>query len=168
MKETESPKQNKTGNEFLQEQELYQTIRSVFGFNFVTGLPCGELRNFISQSSMDKEVRHFPCSNEREAIGVATGAWLAGEKPVVYMQNSGFFLSSNDIGSLLLACRIPIVLVVSWRGAPGETATQHFATGAATEPLLKAFSIPYLTEINEQGIQNLCRQMLKSKNQFVF
>lgn len=150
-------------NEILSNPELYEAVRLTFGFNFVTGLPCGELRDFIAQSSRDREVLHFPASNEREAIGIAAGAWLAGEKPVVYMQNSGLFLSSNDIGSLLIACRIPVVMVVAWRGASGETATQHLATGAATEPLLEAFGIPFSYELTLENIEQLFQQMTEQQ-----
>jgi len=156
-------KQGYASNETLSNSELYEAVRLTFGFNFVTGLPCGELRDFIAQSSRDREVLHFPASNEREAIGISAGAWLAGEKPVVYMQNSGLFLSSNDIGSLLIACRIPIVMVVAWRGASGETATQHLVTGAATEPLLETFEIPYSHELSPKTIEQLFQQMTEQQ-----
>ena len=145
--------------ETLSNAKLYEVMKPVFGFTFVTGLPCGELRYFIAEASTDREVLHLPTSNEREAVGIAAGAWLAGEKPVLYMQNSGLFLASNDIGSLLLACKIPVPIVASWRGVPGETATQHFATGAATEPLLDAFRVPHVSEANMWDLIALYQKM---------
>lgn len=146
-------------SEILTNSELYESLKSIFRFTFVSGLPCGELRNFIAEASQDKEVFHLPASNEREATGIATGAWLAGKQPILYMQNSGLFLASNDIGSLILACKIPIPIIASWRGAPGETATQHFVTGSATEPLLNSFGIPYVSEANKAELEALGRQM---------
>lgn len=149
--------------EHLTGRELYRALKNIFNTNYVTGLPCGELREFIHAASHeDPESIHLQASNERESVGIAAGAWLGGKKPILYMQNSGLFEASNDLGSLLIASEIPAVFVVSWRGSPGENATQHFATGAATKPLLDAFKVPYidlpsrdkLTELQEWQSQN--------------
>jgi phosphonopyruvate decarboxylase len=142
--------------EHLTGKELYQALRDIFEINYVTGLPCGELREFIATASKeDSESLHLQASNEREAVGIAAGSWLGNKKPVIYMQNSGLFESSNDLGSLLIASKIPTIFVVSWRGAPGENATQHFATGAATKPLLEAFGIPYTDRASKNELAKL-------------
>jgi len=149
--------------DLIPESELYGNLKTCFKFDVVSGLPCGELRHFISESANDKEALHIRATNEREAVGVACGSWLAGKNPVLYMQNSGLFEASNDIGSLLIPCKIPALFVVSWRGAPGETATQHLYTGAATIPLLKSFGLPYITEINEKNLLQLQEKMKDSQ-----
>lgn len=154
--------QSKSENEPVSECDLYKAAKEVFQFNFVSGLPCGELRNFIAESSSDPEVVHVQTTNERESIGVTQGAWLAGRQPVLYMQNSGLFEASNDLGSLLIPCKTPALFIVSWRGAPGETATQHFTTGAATIPLLKSFGLPYTSEATRSNIKRLKGKMDKS------
>lgn len=153
---------DKTKNELIGEQDLYKAIKEVFEFDFVSGLPCGELRNFIAESGSDPEVVHVQTTNERESIGIAQGAWLAGRRPVLYMQNSGLFEASNDLGSLLIPCKTPALFIVSWRGAPGETATQHFTTGAATIPLLKSFGLPYISEATRNNVERLKREMDRS------
>lgn len=153
---------DKTKNELISEQDLYKAIKEVFEFDFVSGLPCGELRNFIAESGSDPEVVHVQTTNERESIGIAQGAWLAGRRPVLYMQNSGLFEASNDLGSLLIPCKTPVLFIVSWRGAPGETATQHFTTGAATIPLLKSFGLPYISEATRNNVERLKREMDRS------
>lgn len=138
----------------LSGEELLHELKYRFHADFVTGLPCGELREFIAASAQDKEILHLPATNERESVGIAAGAWLAGKKPILYMQNSGLFECSNDLGSLLVASEIPAIFVVSWRGSPGETATQHLATGNATIPLLESFGLPYsLTATPEDAAQ---------------
>ena len=153
---------NQTEYELVTERDLYKITKEVFRFDFVSGLPCGELRNFIAESNSDSEVIHVQATNEREAVGIAHGAWLAGKRPVLYMQNSGLFESSNDLGSLLIPCRTPALFIVSWRGAPGETATQHFATGAATVPLLESFGLPYTSETTRNNMKKLRGEMNKS------
>lgn len=150
---------NQTENELINEQDLYKATREAFQFNFVSGLPCGELRDFIAESGSDLEVVHIQTTNERESVGIAQGAWLAGRKPVLYMQNSGLFEASNDIGSLLIPCRTPVLFVISWRGVFGETATQHFSTGTATVPLLESFGLPYTSEATRNNLKKLKKEM---------
>jgi len=155
----ESFKEGKLGVEVISEKDIYSISRNIFGFNTISGLPCGELRNFISESNSDNEVIHLPTTNEREAVGIAQGAWLAGRTPVLYMQNSGLFEASNDLGSLLIPSRIPVLFVVSWRGAPGENATQHLCTGKATKNLLRSFEIPYTDIPTKSNLDKLAEAM---------
>jgi phosphonopyruvate decarboxylase len=143
----------------IKEPELYRNLKSVFNFNFVTGLPCGELKHFIQETNQDSEILHLQATNEREAVAMAQGAWLAGKKPVVYMQNSGLFESSNDIASLLIPSRANVLFVVSWRGAPGENATQHFVTGKSTKPLLEAFGMPFVEDPDTFKLTDLKTKM---------
>lgn len=151
------------GGERLKEGDLYQVVKNFFDFDFVTGLPCGELRNFVWEAKHDTEVIHLQSTNERESIGISAGAWLAGARPVLYMQNSGFFEASNDIASLLIACKIPTVFVVSWRGAPGEKATQHLVTGPSTKPLLEAFGIEYTEDPLRSNLLSLKTKQAENK-----
>ncbi|NHI91956.1 MAG: sulfopyruvate decarboxylase subunit alpha [Candidatus Lokiarchaeota archaeon] len=121
-------------------------IHDVFklhGIDFATGVPCGVQKNIIYNLINDPDIIHISATREAEAIGIAAGAYLAGKKPVVYMQNSGLFNCSNDIASLLIPYKIPIFLSITWRGCPGEDAPQHLITGKATISLLKSINIPY-------------------------
>lgn len=135
--------------------ELLGQFKELFGVNFVTGLPCGELRGLIAASATDDQIDHYPATNEREAIGIATGAWLGGKTPAIYMQNSGLLVASNEIGSLMIPSEVPAVLAVSWRGALGETATQHLAPGRATRPLMHALGIQHTTHPTKEELMSL-------------
>ena len=113
------------------------------GIQVATGVPCGVIRHIIKNISNDKDILHIPAVNESEAVGIAAGAVLANKTALIYMQNSGLFASSNNIASLLMAYKIPVYIIVSYRGCKGENAPQHFVTGAATEKLIKSFGIDY-------------------------
>lgn len=113
------------------------------GVNFATGVPCGVLHNIIDNLVNDQDILHISANRESEAIGIAAGAYFSGKIPIIYMQNSGLFASSNDIASLLIPYRIPILFVVTYRGCEGEDAVQHFTTGKATEKLLESFGLFY-------------------------
>jgi len=112
------------------------------GINFASGVPCGVQKYIISNLSNDPKITHIPATRESEAIGIAAGACLAGKKPVVYMQNSGLMDSINDITSLLIPYKIPVLLLVSWRGTLGEDAPQHLINGKSTIKILDAIEVP--------------------------
>jgi len=153
-----------TEQEPIGEANLYKELLKVFNIDFVSGLPCGELRGFIEASKNNsKEVGHIQATNENEAAAIAQGASLANKKPVLYMQNSGLLKITNEIGSLLVPCQTEALFVASWRGAPGEEATQHLATGAATIPVIEALGLPYIVGATLADLKKLKSKMEKAK-----
>jgi len=126
---------------------LADSLHQIFienGVDFASGVPCGVLRHIIENLNCDRKIIHAPANRESEAVGIAAGAYFAGKKPVVYMQNSGLFAASNDIASLLIPYRIPLFFVVSYRGCEGENAVQHHVTGRATVGLIASLGLPYV------------------------
>jgi len=136
---------------------LHQLLKK-HGVDFATGVPCGVLRSIINNLMIDSDILHVSVNLESEAIGIAAGAYFSGKIPVIYMQNSGLFASSNDIASLLIPYKIPIFFVVTYRGCEGEDAVQHFTTGRATEKLLDSFGLVYRV-YNGQDLKTLINQM---------
>ncbi|TSC72177.1 MAG: sulfopyruvate decarboxylase subunit alpha [Parcubacteria group bacterium Gr01-1014_38] len=131
------------------------------GVDFASGVPCGVLRHIIKNFDDDSKVLHVPANRESEAIGLAAGAYFGGKTPVVYMQNSGLFSASNDVASLVVPYKIPILFVVSFRGCEGEDAVQHLTTGRATEALLQSFGVPFVV-FGEQNLETLIRSMFET------
>lgn len=129
-------------------RSLHQALRRN-GVDFATGVPCGVLNHVIQNLVGDPAILHLPANRESEAVGIAVGAYLAGRKPILYMQNSGFFAASNDVASLMIPYQIPVLFIVSYRGCEGEDAVQHQATGKATEQLIKAFELCYTVYDNQ-------------------
>jgi len=113
------------------------------GFNFCTGVPCTILKDIIICLSSDTDLPYMPATREDEAMGIATGACLAGKQPVVMMQNSGLGSSINPLASLDILYRIPMLLLVSWRGYQGKDAPEHLIMGEAMLKLLDAIGVPY-------------------------
>ena len=76
------------------------------------GVPCSKLKDF----SKDAEI---PCTDEGEAMAIAAGAWFAGKKPTVYMQNSGLGNIVDIVTSLYKPYNIPLPkLMLSVRCKP--------------------------------------------------
>jgi sulfopyruvate decarboxylase alpha subunit len=114
-----------------------------YGFNFFAGVPCTILKEIIDYLLNDRNVIYVAAAREEEAIGIATGAYLGGKKPVVLMQNSGLGNSFGTLCSLPLLYKVPILLLVSWRGYRGKDAPEHVTMGEATLRLLGSVGIPF-------------------------
>lgn len=112
------------------------------GFNFASGVPCSILGGIIDCLSNDQELTYVPATREDEAIGIATGAYLAGKKPLVLMQNSGLGNCINALTSLALLYKIPLLLLISWRGEKKD-APEHLIMGKVMFKLLRDIGLEY-------------------------
>lgn len=135
-------------------------------FNFVSGVPDGTQKYIIENLSKDSRIKHIPAVRESEAIGIAAGASLAGKNSIVYMQNSGLLNSINEITSLLIPYKIPILLLVGFRGAPGEDAPQHFENGKSTIKILNDIGVytQLLTKWNMKEVVSNAVKWMKNKS----
>ena len=82
-------------------------------------------------------------AKEEEGVGISAGCHLAGVKSVMLMQNHGFLASINGIVSLAHLYKIPLLMLISYRGEFGERDPWQTQGGGVTESLLQALSIPY-------------------------
>ena len=93
----------------------------------------------------DPECKVVTVTREEEGVGLLAGAWLAGRRGALLMQNSGLGNSANALGSLCMASQIPMVLVISHRGDLGEFNPAQVPMGQATGPILDALGIRHIT-----------------------
>ena len=110
------------------------------GFDFFTGVPCSLIGSVLIAL---EERGYVPETREDAALGLAGGAYLAGKRPVVLMQNSGFGVSLNAIGSLQQIYEMPCLLVITWRGFEGNDAPEHLVMGRAMPQLFEAYEIEW-------------------------
>jgi sulfopyruvate decarboxylase alpha subunit len=104
------------------------------------GTPCGILAPLYGELETAASLKTV--AREDNAVGVAAGAAMTGDSPVVLMQNSGLGQSVNAIASLIVPYQIPILLIVSMRGVAPDTTTENLVMGRLTEPLLNEAGIP--------------------------
>ncbi|MGW4843822.1 phosphonopyruvate decarboxylase [Nocardia brasiliensis] len=103
----------------------------------VVGVPCSYLTPMINRAASGSVAGYLPVTHEGEAVAVAAGCWLAGSTACVLAQNSGLGNMVNPLTSLTHPSRIPVPLLVSWRGEPGRPdEPQHELMGAITPGLL--------------------------------
>jgi len=110
------------------------------GFAPFYGTPCGVLAPLYATLEVEADLVTVP--REDNAVGMAAGAALAGAKPAVLMQNSGFGQSVNALASLIVPYRIPVLLIVSLRGQDPDRTAENRPMGEATEPILRLLGLP--------------------------
>jgi phosphonopyruvate decarboxylase len=113
------------------------------GFDFFAGVPCSLIEDLIAVLESHPRLPYVAAPREDVAVGMAAGAWFAGRRPAVLMQNSGLGTSLNALASLSLMYGLPALLVVTWRGHKGKDAPEHILTGEISPRLLELLKIPH-------------------------
>ena len=106
------------------------------GINFIATLPDEKMLELIRAVEKDTEIKHVPLCREEEGIGICAGAYLAGRKTAIIMQNAGFLNSCNALTTTSLQFQIPLLMLIYYAGDIGD---RGFTTlGSVTEPVLQA------------------------------
>ncbi len=118
------------------------------GLDFWSGVPCSFLTPLINRvasggAGTQNAPHYVGAASEGEAVAIASGAWLGGRGGVVICQNSGLGNAVNPLTSLNHPFRIPLLLIVTWRGQPGlPDEPQHVLMGRITQDLLGLCEVP--------------------------
>ena len=120
---------------------IYDALKAC-DVKIMSALPETWLVHLIRMAEEDPDMTLVRLAKEEEGVGISAGAHLAGVNSAMLMQNHGFLASINPIVSLALLYKIPLLLLVSYRGSMGEKDPWQTQGGMATEPILLALNIP--------------------------
>jgi phosphonopyruvate decarboxylase len=144
------------------------------GVRFFAGVPDSLLQDIGAYLEDHADAKsHIIAANEGGAVALAIGHYLATGRPgLVYMQNSGIGNAANPLLSLADpdVYGIPMVLLVGWRGEPGQAdEPQHVKQGKVTLELFQTMGISclILPETEKDASDTIARQIRCSvaKNQ---
>lgn len=124
-------------------QLIYDALKAI-DVRILSALPETWLVHLIRMAEDDPEMTLVRLSKEEEGIGISAGAHLAGVRSALLMQNHGFLQSINGIVGVARLYRIPLLMLISYRGEFGERDPWQTEGGGVTEPVLQALNIPYL------------------------
>ena len=127
-------------------QVIYDALKAC-DVRLISALPETWLVHLIRMAEDDPEMTLVRLAKEEEAIGISAGAHLAGVKSALLMQNHGFLAAINGIVSLAQLYRIPLLMLISYRGDFGERDPWQTQGGSVTEAVLRALGIPYLAPL---------------------
>lgn len=136
--------------------DVAQTLKDS-GVTFSAGVADSLLAPLIEALSEDEAFTYVPAPRENLALGLASGAWLGGAPAVVVMQNSGLGHVTNALTSFNLIYKVPVLLVIGWRGHDGADAPEHLLMGPMTPKFLDLMGVPYRSLEGSSDIEDMLR-----------
>jgi len=135
------------------------------GFGFFTGVPCSLLSGLFAVLENQSDVPYIPAVREDAGVGLCAGAYLGGKLPVLLMQNSGIGYCLNAFTSLNLIYKLPVLVIMSWRGYGGNDAPEHIVMGDINEKILETAGLPHavLTADNERDVMRTALETIKGE-----
>ena len=96
-------------------------------------------------------------TREGEAFAIAAGLFVGGKKPVVIIQNTGFLESGDAFRGTVFNMRIPVVVIIGYRGYHNRDADGKWVDSVAAflEPTLKAWNLPYRMLETDADIESI-------------
>ncbi len=112
------------------------------GIDFVTTVPCKQLGGVIAEIENRPEIFHIPSNKEDEGMGLCAGAFMGGKRPAIIMQNTAIGVTVNTLATLIQFYRMPLPMLISYRGELGEPVACQVEMALHTKALLSQLLIP--------------------------
>ena len=109
---------------------------------FVTSVPCKQLAGVLRELDNTPEIHHVPCNKEDEGIGLCAGAFMGGKRAAILMQNTALGVTVNTLVTLTQFYRLPLPMLISYRGEVGEPVACQVEMALHTKALLAQLHIP--------------------------
>ena len=106
----------------------------------VAYVPDAGLTRFLTLAEEEDGIAMTSVVTEEDAVALTSGAWLGGQRALAAMQSSGV---GNIVNMLTLprVCGMPLLMLVTMRGEPGEANPWQEAMGRAVPALLDAAGV---------------------------
>jgi len=121
---------------------IYDALKAC-SIRLISALPETWLVHLIRLADEDPEMMLVRLSKEEEGVGISAGAHFAGVNSAMLMQNHGLLAAINGVVSFAHLYKIPLLMLISYRGTLGERDPWQTQGGNVTEAVLRALGIPY-------------------------
>lgn len=141
---------NETGASTAKTVEILKTL----GFTHVLMIPDSENRLLFAAVEADDVLQLITPCREGESVAIAAGLWTGGRKPLLVIQNTGLMEAGDALRGCGLGPRVPLRLMIGWRGYGGALAGKRPIDSAYTytEALLRAWGIPFWHLMNDADL----------------
>jgi sulfopyruvate decarboxylase TPP-binding subunit len=112
------------------------------GVTHIAWLPDSET-GYMYQAMQASQFTLVPVCREGESIAIAAGLIMGGKRPVVLIQSTGLYESGDSVRGLGLDLRLPLLLMIGYRGYPGRGRPPADSAARFLEPILDAWGIPH-------------------------
>ena len=121
--------------------------------SFVTTVPCKQLAGVIARIDEHPDIHHVPANKEDEGIGLCAGAFMGGKRGAIVMQNTAIGVVINTLATLTQYYRLPLPMLISYRGELGEPVACQVEMAVHTKALLAELKIPTYHFHREQDVE---------------
>ena len=129
--------------------------------SLVTYVPDKVLAPLIKRLHADSFFTVINPAREEEAVGIVTGAYLAGLRGIVLMQTSGFATLPNALASLAVPYQIPLLMIVSERGTLGDFQLGQAIVCSTMRPILQSLKIEHFAIERQDDVEFVIDRMIK-------
>jgi sulfopyruvate decarboxylase subunit alpha len=109
---------------------------------FITTVPCKQLAGVIDAVEANSDIYHIPSNKEDEGMGLCAGAYMGGKRPAIIMQNTAIGVTVNTLVTLTQYYRMPLPMLISYRGELREPVACQAEMAVHTKALLNQLNIP--------------------------
>jgi sulfopyruvate decarboxylase TPP-binding subunit len=116
------------------------------GVTHVVWLPDSEsgfMYEALTEAERAGKMQLVPICREGEAIPLAMGLQLGGKRSAILIQNTGFYEAGDSLRGQAIDFKLPLVMLIGYRGWRANTAEMVDSAGIYLEPVLQAFGVPY-------------------------
>ena len=124
------------------------------GFTDAVLIPDSESAALFDALVDDEHIDVITPTREGEGVAIAAGLQVGGRKPILIIQNTGLMEAGDALRGCGIGPKIPLRMLVGWRGYPGAMAGRLPLDSAYpyTEPLLAAWGIPTRTLMSNDDL----------------
>jgi len=108
----------------------------------VTTVPCKQLAGVIDKIDACDDIYHIPSNKEDEGMGICAGAYMGGKRSAIIMQNTAIGVTVNTLATLTQYYRMPLPMLISYRGELGEPVACQVEMAVHTKAILAQLNIP--------------------------
>src|SRR2546422_59764 len=127
------------------------------GVKLVASLPDNWLMALITTIEEDTRFVHVRVNREESAIGLCSGAYMGALGSAALMGASGFMTVVYAITKINYTYEIPLLLVLTLRGAVGDHHKHHVSNGLYLRAVLEAINMPYQIIDSSEDIPSISR-----------
>jgi len=112
------------------------------GIDYVTTLPCDRIKHLVPL--VNAQFVTMNITREEVGVGLCAGAALAGKRPAMLIQSTGAGTVINELMSLPVYYRLPLPMLISWRGHYKEGIEAQVPLGKVLPEILSSAGIETL------------------------
>ncbi len=124
------------------------------GVTDVVWLPDSETNWLFLLMQADPNIRLVGVTREGHACSITAGLFAGGRKPMMLIQNTGMMESGDSIRGWLKGLKVPVVLMVGYRGYTRHGKDTDTAA-TYTERFLMAFGLPFYLVENDGDAERI-------------